>query len=824
MIRKALASTLIGTIAWTSSWAVAPGWAQSPPPHDHYTAAANRLEMLLDITNDLRSQIDRSQFDLDTLLEALDFDVEKILEFVAEEIYFEQYPGLLRGPQGTLMSRAGNALDQSVLLARLLKDAGLEARIAHGRLSPSQAGHLLGQLLRPRGPRSGPFKDPAAVEKILDEMTGLTGAHTTPPVEDYWQSVADSSQALQADLRRLEEVSQSILGDLASSGTEIATTSRADLAKEAVDYYWVEFKDAPSDPWTAAHPALARQASFEITPSGYFRDEVPEDLHHKFTLRAMVETSIGSQHSVRPIMDTWTRPAANLAGRTIAFSTVPSGMLSAKDPLADHRAAIEGSSFVVPVFNGGLPKGAMVFDLDGNVAPLDALTSSGEFIKQVSKKAAQATSAISALGSSEQDSGSPSGPSTTAVWVEFELSSPNGDTRSIRRHLLERTESGQLLLGQQPVAEKGWQRQAMLFLCQQRAIQVSTGTQPQSLAMDRMLERSQSQLTEIVTAMGENDSENTPVKASLEGLAHLTGEVDAWAPLWRFHALEITPTQESPRLSYRDRPAISSVQRGLILASSNPAAYSQTDLISSQRRSFRKQGNAISASLEDTLRAGILESRLEGPPRAGQDATRELFSAYTTLAAAAGSAVVLTPADAGRIDKVRSDPTTRQILRQELQAGNYLVVPEEHVGGADAWWRIDPGSGETLAMGFGPGGYAGIELAEMVTLLSVGLTLLFAYVGVADCKASYSGDELWCCLIDVLFFGSLFMLFTMVVAFVAATVGPPTIVAAEIEAGAISASAVAAAESIGALLLYDVPLNVVGISGILPQICDPADF
>src|SRR5688572_3380542 len=50
----------------------------------------------------------------------LEFGQERIFRFVAEQIRYQPYAGLLRGAEGTLMARAGNAADQAVLLAALL--------------------------------------------------------------------------------------------------------------------------------------------------------------------------------------------------------------------------------------------------------------------------------------------------------------------------------------------------------------------------------------------------------------------------------------------------------------------------------------------------------------------------------------------------------------------------------------------------------------------------------------------------------------------------------------------------------------------------------
>ena len=158
MIKRILAFWLVLTVTWTTTWIAAPTYAQQSPSNQaSYEEAMQRLDGFMELIEELRSHIDRSQFDLNDLLEKLDYQADNIINFVEEEIYFEQYPGLLRGAKGTLMSRSGNALDQSVLLATLLRDAGFEARIVEGRLDPEDAHELLHTSFRTRKAPAGPF-------------------------------------------------------------------------------------------------------------------------------------------------------------------------------------------------------------------------------------------------------------------------------------------------------------------------------------------------------------------------------------------------------------------------------------------------------------------------------------------------------------------------------------------------------------------------------------------------------------------------------------------------------------------------------------------
>lgn len=115
--------------------------AQSPSPTAETRALLERVAALLDPT----------EHDLDALGLELAFEEPAgIAAWVAENVAYEAYVGVLRGAEGTLVARAGNALDQALLLARLLTDAGYDARIALGALGDADALELVMGMFAPR--------------------------------------------------------------------------------------------------------------------------------------------------------------------------------------------------------------------------------------------------------------------------------------------------------------------------------------------------------------------------------------------------------------------------------------------------------------------------------------------------------------------------------------------------------------------------------------------------------------------------------------------------------------------------------------------------
>ncbi|HYH67097.1 MAG TPA: transglutaminase domain-containing protein, partial [Urbifossiella sp.] len=160
----------------------------------------------------------------------LDYDPQRIFDYLNDEVGYESYTGSLRGARGTMWSAAGNALDEASLGVALFRASGIPARYAQGTLSDPLAQHLILSMFPPSFQTVGyipvgtPVADPANDPQLLTETR-----------QHYWLQIDTGGGFVNADTSGL---SGGAIGTAftAATGTftEVADTLRHKL-RVAVD-------------------------------------------------------------------------------------------------------------------------------------------------------------------------------------------------------------------------------------------------------------------------------------------------------------------------------------------------------------------------------------------------------------------------------------------------------------------------------------------------------------------------------------------------------------------------------------------------------------
>jgi hypothetical protein len=242
-----------------------------------------------------------TQAAIDELAASLDYDVERILRFVADEIAYEPYPGVLRGAPGTLESRAGNSADKAALLAALLAASLVEYRFAEGALTDDAA-----ELVR-----QGWLEDPAAIEARASTVLtvrasgpgpGSAAAPSAPPIGALpadaralvERALATQDAVLETASGMVDRGVRQVLDALATRGIAIPEVTHDLPVLERDRHVWVRVRQGTE--WVDLDPTLVGSQPGQViaTPSVTDHAALPDDLRHRVELRVTVERIAGS--------------------------------------------------------------------------------------------------------------------------------------------------------------------------------------------------------------------------------------------------------------------------------------------------------------------------------------------------------------------------------------------------------------------------------------------------------------------------------------------------------------------------------------------------
>jgi hypothetical protein len=195
-----------------------------------------------------------STWEVPELALALAFDLPAMHAFVRDHVAFDPYPGVLRGAQGTLSARAGNAWDQALLLHALVEANGYDVRFAFGTLG-----------------------DEAVAALLADAPNGARAPLDDPPIGDV---LAADVARIGDRARRDHALLSAALDGRLTGGAE------PDRSAHVRDHVWVQALD-DAGVWRDLDPAAAYGevlATVETTA-----DTLPDGAHHEVVVRAVAE-------------------------------------------------------------------------------------------------------------------------------------------------------------------------------------------------------------------------------------------------------------------------------------------------------------------------------------------------------------------------------------------------------------------------------------------------------------------------------------------------------------------------------------------------------
>jgi hypothetical protein len=747
-----------------------------------YKQASEKLNHLyagLDVVN---SKMDRSLFEIDALADRLGSDPAAMFHFVRDEIRYEPYTGVLRGALGTLLCRAGNSLDRSLLLAALLQKAGFKTQIASGQLTAQQAQILVNRLFEPVKPVPSAVPSLAELAPDLSRAIGGDRAQLLRVADEVQKYGEKQKKELVNYVDSETSVLSTLLGKAGVDAGVIVPNDQ--LLAEASEHYWVQYQDS-SGQWVDLDSAFtdAEPGKTVVPATNTFApDSVPEELYHHLritlTLRvAQVADGKDGPTSDTVLLDQELR-VAEQQGKDIILANYPVPMPDLMKPdvsLAEALALTKGYQTVLQVGNQLTP--GKYFGLDGQVSDTlggpvgDVVTNAGGVGKGVGGIAG---------GINGVFGGAPSEGNVTRIigeWADYKLTSP-GAGGVVESHNYHRDIIAPAVVMSWSVSspgnpqqvptnlEKGLLRQRLLWFTELLPV---TG----AVVVDY------AGYLEIQSFSAHRASSDALARAAYG----LSRAVDAASPSGRLPitnvllAAAVTQIANTlggarfPNLkSYFGRTGLLAYERAAVDAS-GPVSFTRGyDIIAFPPRIVGNAGTTSREIHQDAsslhLLNGILATRLEwalmaAPSRASVDRTREpaSFNATRVFAAAKerGVPVVVLRPGADGLKKL-ADTSVPESVKAELSAtlarGDNVVLPVSPVllDGRQqvAWWRLEADSGELV--GVMPGG-RGQAYEEFLQVLWVGMSFFACCV---DAKVNEKSNKA-----ALLFLGCSLAAFTM---------------------------------------------------------------
>jgi hypothetical protein len=607
-----------------------------------------------------------SVFSVEKTADQIGNNPASLFAYVHDHVRTQIYRGVLRGARATLMGGAGNAWDQSLLLAAMLRHHGREVRFAHAQLSPEISAKIVDRMFadaaRPGTPGSQPVQVPDSVR----------ARHRSK-----LQQMQKDRLSAKADLLKALDRAGLSLGDSAAS--------EQTLESEAGDHLFVEYHDG--DRWVALDPVAAAAPGDSVASDQESFPEIPDAFYHHVTIRVMIE----ERHNGKLQQD-----------EALQFPTTAAA-LHGEQVLLSHRFdhGITGEWRATPVLQiGDQAYGARTFREAGLV--LQESNSRQDLIGQAHQAVGGLGKVTDLFNNSTTPSSTAPADGFTAEYLDVEFIDPAKHSDTVRREMIDRIGAVARVnnkTGSAPLTPITTANDVPVELTGIYALAFAAGPLNPSLPL-RRLSSAEGLIKDAEGLRQAGPSQNKPL--SSEDLERLRRVLDGFPVLLQASAESVLAVSQgfagslrihgSPTLFYESTPR-------LVIASSDLTSGVALDL---RRNSLR--GLSRKASASELVRANVARSvadaAIEGDvlrrkAEPGQLAAINIFDQARTqhipLIAVRGGAPV-TSLQASDIALARMAGAT---------PGSLLIAPERTPSANPshfAWWKLDPATGEAISV------------------------------------------------------------------------------------------------------------------------------
>jgi hypothetical protein len=648
---------------------------QQVPPAGAASARSIEPARVAQIESSLRAIEDelrdspRDHWDPDFVVRQAGTDPQVLFEWVRDNTFWIPYRGLLRGPVGVLNDRLGNSLDRAVLLATLLQKAGHNVRLAHRELGPKEAFNLAYQAA---------IASPISPEQpnLADAEVGLEGSSGLDGILIEREQVID---AVISDLdARASDQTQRLLSAIEKTGTADEWAGRFEATVAALrDHWWVQRQNGAT--WMDLDLLSADEASPAATASETVSLAEIAPRHHEIALRVIAEQWSGGTTTERRVMEHVWRPAETI-GQSIVLQFWPSDwrtddVLAATDPEQNLRAmTLDQQQWGAALTIGDV------------IVAYAQVTSAGEVVG--AQKGGSMGAIAGNFGQSEPQGGGAADPMLSAMWLEYEIRSPDTSPRRIRRQVFD-------LLGpaERVAGAKTLELTDSLRLTRSLSLTMHTEILPVNCGFATayvadLAARSLVAGREVLLATARG--EIAPGTQHTEQL--LKGSVAPLSPLYTLALARLEWSRHAEQI-FIDRLNIFARHRFLASANGSLVVREATDIVANEvgvdLAAYDAFAIRVAQGVFDTNAERLLQ--VSGRPLGNTAAAFEGVTNWITLESRDELGGLDIPQDA------------RQRIAADIAGGYSVVAPPKPVDfGTETfvgWWRIHPDTGDTLGIG-----------------------------------------------------------------------------------------------------------------------------